>query len=219
MAETYEHAGQKVTTNYKKTGTPVASCLNVSTSYMPTTSKSTEEKLEAHADRRAQNREIRDGSAARRSTGESGAIKEYDSAPAKGKSPSKSNPLNPRGNAPPAAARQSSPKKKPGGGPFAAIAQGFGEMGNLARALPAPTWINDGKKGKGKGVPGVPMGNLPDWVMTGRSPWSGSPAPVAQNTVVKTIITKVHADGTKTRSTRAPSQKKAAPKKPNWIRY
>lgn len=215
MAETYEHAGQKVTTSYKKTGTPVATSQNVSTNYKPVSKESTEDRLERHADRRAQNRELRDGRSKSPSQDESFAINERDTAPAYEKKPrqSKSSPL--KSSAPPAAR----PSKKPGGGPFAAIAHGYGEIGNLARALPAPTWINDGKKGKGKGVPGVPMGNLPDWVMTGRSPWSGSPAPVAQNTVVKTIVTKVHADGTKTRSVRAPSQKKAAPKRPNWIQF
>lgn len=204
MFHMVKETGQKVTTFYKKTGTPVATQQNVSTSYVPQSGASKSEKLEAHASRRESNRAIRDSvsPAPHRGTPE-----DYDDAPtfAKGekrpKASTRTSPLTPppATGTPPAARPQKKQPPGSGGLPFAGVGQAFTE---LQSRLGPPDWIS------GTG-----------WVLSGKMPWDASSKPASQE-VTRTVITKIHADGTRTRSVRGGS---ATPRKgsnrPNWIRW
>jgi len=219
VKEEYTHKGQTVTTHFAKTGTPVASSQNVSTSYTPTSTLSKEEHMESHSSRRRSNRELRDDTFE-----DPGVVDDYESAPAygKGEKRPKTRGCSPL-TCPTGAAPTGRPQKKSGGGVGSIFAGMGANIIDVLQKVPEPAWIRDGggKGGKkGRGIPGMGPGNVPDWVMTGRAPWDGPVKKQQGAPVVKTVITKVHADGSKTRSVRGgtPTQHKA-PKKPNWINW
>jgi hypothetical protein len=209
VKETYTEGGQKVTTHYAKTGTRDTSGQNVQTPYARPDSRTKEEKLEAHAARRQQNR-------MRAGTDNSHDSMPYDEAPAYAKGEKRPKPAAP---STPSAPQQ--PRSVGNGGGIGNVFAGVGQrITHVTQSLPAPTWLTDvgskpvkGRKGK---VSSSPASNIPDWVMTGRMPWEQTQP--AQKQVAKIITTRVNADGTRTTTTRVPKQNKGA-KRPNWINW
>jgi hypothetical protein len=178
MSETYTTKdGQKVTTYYKE-------------------AKSSEEKKEAHSDRAAQNRKIRD---------ESGHAP-VDPYPKSGKRPDR------RENLPEEESeeQESKPRKKPAKKqhrePGVIDNIGRNTSRYIANNNGRPVWMGSpsGKKAKGNGMPPWMSGTygggkMPAWVMGGPAPW----------------------DPVKKASTPARARKVPVPKstRPSWMRW
>ena len=211
VKETYTESGQKVTTHYAKTGTKTSSGQNVQTPYARPDARTKEEKLEAHAERRQQNR-VQAG------TDNSHDSMPYDEAPVYAKGEKRQKPPKASTPSPSSPAPQ---RPRSGGAGIGNVFAGVGQrFTHLTQSLPEPTWLNShsGKPAKGKKgkIPSAPGSNVPDWVMTGRIPWEQNKP--AQKQVAKIITTRVNADGTRTTTTRMPKQNKG-PKLPNWINW
>jgi len=102
-----------------------------------------------------------------------------------------------------------------GGLPFASVGKIFSD---LQQQMGPPTWMNQSGGKRGKVSAPRAFGNVPGWVMGGRAPWDSSPES-GHKDIVRTIITKVHEDGTKTRTVRGPPAPKKGSNKPNWISW
>ena len=102
-----------------------------------------------------------------------------------------------------------------GGLPFASVGKNFSD---LQQQMGPPTWMNQSGGKRGKVSAPRAFGNVPGWVMGGRAPWDSSPKS-GHKDIVRTIITKVHEDGTKTRTVRGPPAPKKGSNKPNWISW
>lgn len=205
VKETYIDDGQKVTTHYKPTGKMVPdSSGNVTrTSYKRADTRTKEQKLHGQSDRRQQNRDIRDAAGG---PANAGTLDDYDDAPAYGKGEK------------PLVAKPTPSKKKTistGGLPFASVGKNFSD---LQQQMGPPTWMNQSGGKRGKVSAPRAFGNVPGWVMGGRAPWDSSPES-GHKDIVRTIITKVHEDGTKTRTVRGPPAPKKGSNKPNWISW
>jgi hypothetical protein len=205
---TVNSSGQKVTTHYDD-----------------------EKVAEQHADRRNLNREIRDKAQGKspdkpyRSVGESRAIDQYDKAPSTGSASAK----KPAGvfqrvaNAvAPSMTKEAAELGKVGPARLAGRAVGKGivntgaRVGSLMGQNSIPVWLQDQRRGKSKYTK-MSGAELPAWIYGGGMPWD---QPRQSSTVEKVIVTRVHADGTRTTTTRAPTQNRShKPRRPDWIRF
>jgi hypothetical protein len=104
------------------------------------------------------------------------------------------------------------------GGAVISGVRGAGErVGYLTEHMGAPVWLQDiqsSRKGKKKSTQ-ITGHDLPAWVFGGGMPWD---SPKKSTDVEKIIVTRVHSDGTRTTTTRMPSQKPRS-NKPDWINY
>ena len=106
-------------------------------------------------------------------------------------------------------------KKVVGGAIGKGIVNTGNRVGSLIGNMGVPVWLQDQTRGKRKATQ-IQGTDLPAWVFGGGMPWD---QPRQSSTVEKVIVTRVHADGTRTTTTRAPSQKSTRPRKPEWIHY
>ena len=175
---------------------------------------------ERHTDRRALNRKIRRETFAK-SSENTGPVSEKETVFKK-----VAKHITPEGVAGARAAGEAVRGKGPiayGAGYAAGAAhQGIKNTGNRVGSLLAnqtpPVWLNDVGAGRRKQTSRVKGGGLPPWILGGGMPWEHheeEPSPVE-----KIIITRVHADGTKTRSYRKPRERQVPRgSRPGWIQF
>jgi hypothetical protein len=106
-------------------------------------------------------------------------------------------------------------KKLAGGAIKSGIINTGNRVGSLIGHMGVPVWLQDQTRGKRKSTQ-IQGTDLPPWVFGGGMPWD---QPRQSSTVEKVIVTRVHADGTRTTTTRVPTERNPRPKKPSWIRY
>lgn len=85
-----------------------------------------------------------------------------------------------------------------------------------------PVWLMDQTRGRGgkrkqRSVQ-IPGTDLPPWMFGGGMPWD---RPTQKSDVERVIVTRVHADGTRTTTTRIPrdAQSRRGPTRPGWINF
>jgi hypothetical protein len=100
-----------------------------------------------------------------------------------------------------------------------AIANTGKRVGSLiGKGQAVPVWLQDrsiSKKGKRK-MTQIDGMDLPPWIHGGGMPWD---APKQKDDVERIVITRIHADGSRTTSTRHPNKKKRSGDRPSWIQF
>ena len=214
---------QHIKTSYVPTGTPVSEeGQNVKTSYDTPSKKSRSERIEDQADRRESNRRQRDDTTGSKVTrSEAKEISRRDSAPVQSSGGKKVSKADKASDTPEILVN---------------IKRNVG--GYVERNNGQPTWMTDGRQARRQSKQGnqratAPMpyskmpyaggtSDIPAWVLNGKMPWEQPAQKSSQNPnndVTKVIITRVHADGRKTRSVRNIGDKQVKSTRPNWIQY
>lgn len=91
-------------------------------------------------------------------------------------------------------------------------------VGSLVGNMAPPVWLQDvhtGKRGGKKKFTQVPGNGMPSWMFGGGMPWD---QPTHKTDVERVIVTRVHADGSRTTTQRIPTQKRRS-NKPDWIHF
>ena len=89
-------------------------------------------------------------------------------------------------------------------------------VGSLVGQPSMPVWLQDQRKSGSKSTR-ISGAELPGWIYGGGMPWD---QPRQSSTVERVIVTRIHADGSRTRTERHPQQsRRQQSSRPDWIRF